>query len=77
MAKPRKFPRHIQKFFIITKILKECDFDSRESILSVVIDPRLETESNHANVESVNLFSSINLRFNFKTNHHKLSYFQL
>ena len=50
MAKPRKFPRHIQKFFIITKILKECDFDSRESILSVVIDPRLETESNHASM---------------------------
>ena len=41
MAKPRKFPRDIHKFFIISKILKESDLDSWDLVLSVVFDPRL------------------------------------
>ena len=41
MAKPRKFPRDIQKFFMYKKILIGSVFDSRESDLSVEFDPRL------------------------------------
>ena len=48
LAKPLKFPRDIHKFFIIGKIVKESDLDCRESTLSVVIDPRLAFERNHA-----------------------------
>ena len=51
MAKPRKFPNDIQKYFIITKILKECDLESQDCLLSVVSDPHLEAERNQASVE--------------------------
>ena len=40
MAKPRKFPSDIYKYFIITKSLKECDLESQDRFLSVVSDPR-------------------------------------
>ena len=46
VAKPRKFPKGIQKIFIIEKILWVCDLDSRDHILSVVSDPRLANERN-------------------------------
>ena len=54
MAKPRKFPGDIHKFFIIRKIFKECDLDYRQPIISVVIDPHLASERNHATKYKVN-----------------------
>ena len=41
MAKSRKFPGDIHKFFIIWKILKECVFDSLGSVPLMIIDPSL------------------------------------
>ena len=46
MAKPRKFPIGIYKYFIVTKILKECDLQSQYCLLSVVSDPHSEVERN-------------------------------
>ena len=46
MAKPRKFPSDIYKYFIITKIVKECDLESQDRLLSVVSDPHLEAKRN-------------------------------
>ena len=46
MAKPQKFPSDIYKYFIIAKILKECDLESQDHLLSVVSDPHLEVERN-------------------------------
>ena len=47
MAKPQKFPSGtIFKYLIITKILKECDLQSQDRLLSVVSDPHLEVERN-------------------------------
>ena len=48
MAKPQKFPSDIYKYFIIAKILKECDLESQDRLLSVVSDPHLEVERNQA-----------------------------
>ena len=53
VAKPRKFPRGIHKFFIISKILKECDLDSRDCIPSVVSDPRLSSQRNQTNEDVI------------------------
>ena len=46
MTKPRKFPSDIYKYFIITKIVKECDLESQDHHLSVVSDPHSEVERN-------------------------------
>ena len=51
MAKPRKFPNDIQKYFIITKTLKECDLESQDRLLSVVSDPHLQAERNQASTK--------------------------
>ena len=45
MAKPRKFPSDIYKYFIITKIIKS-DLESQDRLLSVVSDPHSEVERN-------------------------------
>ena len=48
MAKPQKFPSGtIFKYLIITKILKECDLQSQDRLLSAVVsDPHSEVERN-------------------------------
>ena len=48
MAKPRKFPVAFQNFFIYKKIVSTCVLNSRERNLSLVIDPSLANERNHA-----------------------------
>ena len=52
MAKPRKFPVAFQNFFIYKKIVSTCVLNSRECNLSLVIDPRLANERNHATEQS-------------------------
>ena len=60
MAKPRKFPSDIQKYFIITKILKQCDLESQGRLLSVVSD-HSEAERNQA-TQDQNSFENFFIR---------------